>query len=292
VRGPARRPAAALAAAILASITLTARSPAAAVSPDFGGRVGDGQVSVHVEVAMPGVGAPLDLARNTSTPAVDFSVVDPGPARLGDLTALCLAGSDDRGQPVLGYLHRVIGTERATQRIVYDDTSCVPVTVPDAGARRPPVPQLPTLEEAWRAARLEAPTIRLDPSARGITGLDTRIWTDGPSSIAVSASVRGYAIIGTATVAGYTVRVDDEPPVTAGVSGDAAHPIAHHTFETKGRHLVRVGVVWRGRATFAGPDLAEPIEVDIGAATITSTRVYQVNEVRSILLPHRAARLP
>ena len=84
---------------------------------------------------------------------------------------------------------------------------------------------------------------------------------------------------------GYVVQVDDEPAITHLHERQPSDPIAHYTFETKGKHQVRVSVLWHGVATFTGRALVSPVTISIGDATITATRTYTVNEVRGVLQP-------
>ncbi len=126
--------------------------------------------------------------------------------------------------------------------------------------------------------QLPAPTVGLDPATRGITGLETRISTTGPTTIAIAATIRGYAITGTATLDHYAISVDGGPEI------DAAN--GRYTFEKKGKHTVAVSAVWHGVSTLTGPAPLTPLtDLDIGTATITSTRTYPVNEIRSVLQP-------
>jgi hypothetical protein len=142
----------------------------------------------------------------------------------------------------------------------------------------PEFPDLPTYEEAWRSARIPNPLITTDPAARGITGLETRISTAGPTELRISATVRGYTITGIATLDHYTISIDGSAPKRAD------HDV--FVFETKGKHTITIAAVWRGRATLVGNELVEPMELgDIGTATVTATREYQVHEVRSVLQP-------
>jgi hypothetical protein len=169
--------------------------------------------------------------------------------------------------------------------LIPDRLICVPFTNRTQPPPPPPPPVLPTIEEVWRHAHLPTPVVGLDPASRGITGLDTRIWTETGTSLTIGASLDGYTITGTATVTGYLVQVDDEPATRTSTSGSASNPIAHYMFETKGKHQVRVGVLWHGVATFTGPALIAPVTISLGDATITATRAYTVNEVRGVLQP-------
>jgi hypothetical protein len=243
-----------------------------------------GDISVGITVTTPGVDAPVDLHGSTATQPIVWTVVDEGAASPGDLSHLCLAGPFDPKNPPFGWMYHLIG--RALDgTLVPDKLVCVPFTNPAQRPPPPPPPVLPTIEEVWRHAHLPTPVVGLDPATRGITGLDTRIWTETGTSLSINASLDGYTITGTATVTGYRVQVDDEPATRTSTSGSASDPIAHHIFETKGTHQVRIGVLWHGVATFSGPALVSPVTISIGDATITATRTYTVNEVRSVLQP-------
>lgn len=164
--------------------------------------------------------------------------------------------------------------------IVSEEAVCVPFPGGDTTAAPPPptFAELPTIAEAWASAALPNPSVTTDPAERGITGLETRITTSGPTTLTISATVRGYVITGTATLDHYTIAIDDGPAKVAD----------HDTFvfETKGKHTITVSAVWRGSATLSGNEIVDPIVLpDIGTATTSATREYQVNEVRSVLRP-------
>jgi hypothetical protein len=205
--------------------------------------------------------------------------VDPTPAQIGSLDGLCGAPGGNAQQPVFGFLYHIVGTD-STGTIVDDHFECIAFANGDA-TQRPPVPRVPavpTVGEAWNRARLPAPVITLDPASRGITGLDTRISTDGPTTKAIAATIRGYTITGTVTLDHYAISVDGQPVTNAGTG--------HYTFETKGNHTVAISAIWSGTAAITGPGLPRELpRVDLGVATITSTRTYSVNEIRSVLRP-------
>jgi hypothetical protein len=203
---------------------------------------------------------------------VSYEVLGDGPAKAGDLSGLCFVGNDT-SKP--GFQYRIIGTA-ANGEVVEDRLVCVAFGPGREPPAPPPLPRLPTVEEAWAAAHLPDPVVTTDPAVRGITGLETRISTTGPTTMSVDASVSGYHMIATVHLDHYTIRVDGGPPVTA--DHDA------YTFETKGNHTIEIAAVWRGEATLTGPDLIAPIHIDdIGTATLTTTRTYPVHEVRSVL---------
>jgi hypothetical protein len=209
-----------------------------------------------------------------STPLVSFVSyrVVPERATIGSLAGWCAVA----GNPLGGAEYHVVGTA-PNGAVAADYRACVPIQ-PAGVAPTVALPQPPTLAETWRAARLPAPAIHTDPATRGITGLDTRIWTTGSKTTSIAASIRGYRIVGTATVDHYTISVDGGRVLDAGRG--------HYTFETKGHHTIVVGAVWHATATLTGPDLAAPVFLtDIGTATLTATRTYPVNEIRAVLQP-------
>ena len=204
--------------------------------------------------------------------------VDATSAQIGSLNGLCTVPGGPAAQPVFGFEYHLVGTD-ASGAIVDDRFVCV--AFENGGTQRPPEPPLPavpTFGEAWNRARLPAPAVTLDPAPRGITGLDTRISTGGPETVTIAATIRGYTITGTARLDHYEISVDGEPATDAATG--------HHTFETKGIHTVAVSAIWHGVAALTGPDLPNDLPVvDLGTATITSTRTYPVNEIRSVLQP-------
>jgi hypothetical protein len=256
-----------------ALIVLVVFAPRSASASSFGVGSGAvepaGTVEVDVRVQTPGIDTPVDITANTATPQVIWDTSD-AKAKLG-LDGLCSPSSAQ-----LGSLFHVLGRDRETDAIVYDQWVCVPID-PANSRPAPRTPALPTIEEAWRAAHLPPPAIHVDPPERGITGLDTVIETAEQRPVTIDASIRGYTITGTAIVTGYSVQIDGGAPTRT--------TTAHHVFETKGLHTITVGVIWHGVDTLTGPDLEHPITATIGDADVTITRTYQVDEIRSVLQP-------
>jgi hypothetical protein len=249
---------------------------------DGQGSVGHGgSVSVGIVVTSPGSGASGQSGDDAARPIVHYVVswsVDPTPAQPGSLNGLCAVPGGTAQKPIFGFLYHLVGTD-PTGAIVDDRFECVAFTNGDF-TRRPPqprVPAVPTFGEAWNRAQLPAPTITLDPATRGITGLDTRISIAGPTTVTIAATIRGYTITGIATLDHFEISVDGQPEAFAGTG--------HYTFETKGNHTIAVSAIWRGTAALTGPGLPGGglPAVDLGRATITSTLVYPVNEIRSVL---------
>jgi hypothetical protein len=263
---------------VLLSIAVPAGTSQALV--DGGGTTShSGDVTVGIVVNSPGDGTAG--AAGSGRALIEYLVtwsVDPTPAQTGSLNGLCTVPGP-AGLPVFGFQYHLVGRD-AAGAIVDDRFVCIAFPNGDATQRppQPAVPAVPTFAEAWNHVQLPAPAVTLDPATRGITGLDTRISTTGPTSVVIAATIRGYTITGTATLDHYTISVDGQPTADAD-SG-------HFTFETKGMHTIAVSAVWHGAAAITGPDLPDGLPViDLGNATITSTRSYPVNEIRSVLQP-------
>ncbi len=268
--------------ALAALAILVFASPAQADIRWRKGNVDKNGITVGISVSAPGGSTAGHGGDDAGRPLVTYLVtwsVDPQTADAGSLDGLCAAPGGTPTAPVFGFLYHLVGTD-SNGKIVDDRYECVAFEGPDTTTRppAPPTPTLPTFGEAWASAHLPAPVVTLDPARRGITGLETRISTAGPTTVVIDATIRGDTVVGTATLDHYEISVDGQPPTVA--------DHGHYTFETKGDHTVAVGAVWRGTATVSGPDVgpARP-PLDLGTATITSTRTYPVGEVRSVLRP-------
>jgi hypothetical protein len=190
------------------------------------------------------------------------------------------------GDPLGGWWYLIVGHDRATGTIVSREPVCVPFPDPsDPGPPPPPpVPQPPTIGEIWRAVDLPVPAIGVNPSDRGVTGLETWLWTATPDSVVIDVTIDGFVVTGTARVVGYRFDTGDGAVIDAAGPGTETEPAARHTYETKRTYDLHVETVWQADAVMDGPDLTAPVRVDLNQAVVRSTRSYQVVEVRSILV--------
>ncbi|MDQ1478128.1 MAG: hypothetical protein QOE62_3357 [Actinomycetota bacterium] len=262
--------------AFLALWLVALTSPAHAGTVEGSGSADDdGTVVVGETVTAPGSGAPGDSGDSSSRPLIQYTIhwsTAPDAAHPG-FDGACNAGTV--AAPIFGFSFHFVGRD-ATGKIVDDRIECI-APAPGADPSQPPlppIPAVPTFGEAWNSAQIPAPAVTLDPATRGITGLDTRISTAGPTEVVIAATVRGYTITGIATLDHYEIAVDDQPPTNASNG--------HYTFETKGDHTVAISAVWHGTATVTGPG-STIADIDMGTATLTSTRAYPVHEIRSVL---------
>jgi hypothetical protein len=260
----------ALTAIAIALCVIVARAVPASATGEGHGSVDDGTIEVGLVVTTDaGV---VDVSGASRTPLLTWHV-DEQSATTGDLNGLCTLTYE----PVtLGTLTHLLGID-SSGVVRIDDFVCVPLEQPGHEVA-PPIPALPTIEDAWRAANLPTPTVALDPAQRGVTGLTTHISTGSARPLALAVRLGAYTMTGTANPVAHFLRVDDEQPRTF----QSASPL-DVMFETKGVHRIEIGTVWHAATAFAGPLLSRPLTADIGTATITATRTYTVTEVRAVL---------
>ena len=120
----------------------------------------DGDVTTHVthETSAPGSASNGQHGSGRTTPLasyVTYETLGDGPAKTGDLTGLCFVGNDTT-KP--GFQYRIIGTA-ANGEVVEDRLVCVAFEPGTDKPAPPPLPQLPTIEEAWNAAHLPDPVV-------------------------------------------------------------------------------------------------------------------------------------
>jgi hypothetical protein len=197
---------------------------------------------------------------------------------------ICNAGTG--GAIVFGWLYDVVALS-IDDVVLSDEHVCVPFPDPNDTSTPPPapvLPQAPTIGDVWRAIALPRPVVGANPVSRGVTGLDTRLWSGGPETTQVAVATGGFRITGTARVVEYRFFTDEGYLGAAATPGDASHPAARHRFTTKGAHTLSVASVWRATATMIGPGGPAPVPLDIQVAVLTATVDYPVAEVRSRLV--------
>ena len=249
---------------------------------------GGATMTVGLTVTDPGSGA-LYTSDSGSPSPVRYVAI---PASRGEglsLEFLCNAGNADLAPDEIpwGWRYTIIATETATGREISREWVCVPIVDP-ANPTIPPEPATPTppsIFEIWNSVGIPAPEMHVNPRAEGVTGLATWIWTGGPTTATVDATIREWTVTGTANLVAWNIDPGDWTGThDTAVAGDPDHHALDHTYEIKGTYPLSITAVWTAEVTLTGPALP-PTSVPIGTAQLTSTRQYRVVEVVPVLLP-------
>lgn len=159
------------------------------------------------------------------------------------------------------------------------------------GSGPPPLPPpLPTAGEIWGAALTFEPAVNLDPYVRGLTGLETFMWYEGPTADTVTITLNGYTV--TATIAAVEFRWQMGAPDRTGTTahtatapGSADAPAAGHTYAEPVQTTIVHETTWTGTSVVTGPGIpAGGVTIDLGSAVLATARDYDVIEVRTPLI--------
>lgn len=243
---------------------------------------------VGIEVTSPGEPVTHDAGDRSLPRLVHYVVTQLKSETTGSIENLCDASGNALTDPagiVFGWLYDVIAYS-SDDRVISDTHVCVAFPDPNDRSAPPPAPTepvAPTIGEVWQAVGLPRPTIGVNPVSRGVTGLLTRLWSGGPQTAQVAATINGFTVTGTARVVAYRFATDEGYLGESG-PGDESNPAATHEFATKGVHTLSVSSVWRASVTLSGPGVVVPVAIDISVAVLTATVDYPVVEVRSQLV--------
>jgi hypothetical protein len=281
---------AALVAVLLAGVFAGAgHAPRAAAMTLGSGELGGGTLGVGIETSRDAQPVQIDAGSRSLPSLVHYRATALAGGRVGDLEGICNATVQTGiGPPqvVFGWLYDVVGYTSDGQ-VVSDTHECV--AFPDPGNRSvlpppPALPESPTVGDVWRAVALPRPVVGVNPVSRGVTGLDTWLWSGGPRTAQVAVTIGGFRVTGIARVVEYRFFTDEGYLGATSAPGDASSPAATHRFAAKGPHFLSVASVWRATVTMIGPGGTVPIPIDIDAAVLTATVGYPVVEVRSRLV--------
>jgi hypothetical protein len=259
----------------------------ASAAVEGSGELQGGRLGVGIETGTAGT-LTLDAGSPRLPRLVTYRWTPLPPGRAGSLENLCNAAGGpitDPAQVVFGWLYEVVATTR-DGRVISVTHECVPFPDPNDRSTPPRPPDLvaPTIGAVWRAVALPRPVVGANPVSRGVTGLDTWLWSGGPAVVQVAATIGGFRITGTARVVGYRFATDEGFLATTFAPGDDVHPAATHRFVRKGAHALSVSTVWQATVTLAGPGGVAPVPIDLDTAVLTATVDYPVVEVRSRLV--------
>ena len=159
-----------------------------------------------------------------------------------------------------------------------------------AGGPPPLPPPLPTADEIWGAALTYEPEVNLDPYVRGLTGLETYMWYEGPTADVVTLTLNGYTVTATIRTDGFDWDMggpdrDGRTDHHADAPGSADAPAATHTYATPATVTVVHEITWVGTSTVTGPGIPPGgVTVGLGTAVLATARDYDVIEVRTPLV--------
>lgn len=246
---------------------------------------GGGTVSAELTVGEAGVGGPgASVGGGTSSSSGLVTVGWRGP----------LPGS---GCPGLGA--EAPGVEAPRNELyeyVREDRTTVPPTTtvlrrscfpPELAPRTlpPPPPPPPTLAEITQVVRAEilVPDVKVNPSAEGVTGLETWLWYEGQQEVTVSTGIRGYRVTATMRPTRFYWDTGDGGALReSSVPGSETAPAATWIYDTKAPYRVRLQVVWDGTWSFSGP--GGTARGSLSTIRATGGRDYPVVEIRSVLV--------
>jgi hypothetical protein len=166
-------------------------------------------VQAHEEVA----GGDAYPAGDPATPPPIRYVWLPRDSFIGGPVPSCSTGdpADPDAYPYILIVQDTAGNELARRDV------CVPLD-PSGMPQFPPLPPVPTVGEIWAAARsaIPAPSIGLNPPRVGLTGLDTWLWYQATTQVAVSATIGPWTVTGTAALTAVVYETGDGASYTAG----------------------------------------------------------------------------
>jgi hypothetical protein len=271
-------------------------------APAFG--AGDGAGGVHDPTGDPSLRVGLRIFAPGGDGTRSFGPHDPGapsPIRYLAIAAhspppgldnLCNAAPGGPGGPAIawGWWYTIETISNATGLTIASNVVCEPLpagTTPgNAAAPTVVLPTPPTIAEIWDATGIPAPVLGVNPTAEGVVGLGTWLWSGGATARQVAVSVGGFTVTGTAHLSTYRFDPGDgAAALTTTVPGSGTAPAVTYLYDVKGTYQLAVASLWDADVTMTGPGFAAPLPVAIGTAVVTTARAYPVVEVRSVLLP-------
>ena len=144
------------------------------------------------------------------------------------------------------------------------------------GEAAPPPPPPPTAAEAIATCRQPPRSqIHHNPIHRGLTGLDTWLWSDPIDPLVTETTIRGYPVFCVATPYRWEWHTGDGGfyAVTTAGGPHPANPVTHLYETANPRYVLRLDVRWQ-------------LVTNYGSAHVTTTTMqpYTVIEVRSVLV--------
>lgn len=200
------------------------------------------------------------------------------PPDTGDPTSLLCPISDTEAG--VEYWEELI--DRTTGESLVTRTRCVPLTAPEPE----PTPDPPSPASIWDAVPVPTPSVSVNPAGEGVTGLETWLWLEGTTNLDVGPlSLDGWSVTATAKIQRIVWDMGDGGSVSATRPGGPFNPAASYTYETRSGaqpYTLNATTRWHGTATISGYGVT--LTDDLGTVTMTGSRAYDVDEIRSVLI--------
>lgn len=153
---------------------------------------------------------------------------------------------------------------------------------PGPGGRVVAAALLPVAADIFRLEPIPAPKVRLNPDEKGLAGLVTWGWYEGPETVEVTVSLMGYRISAVAHPTSYRWSFGDGSTDTTVSPGSSSAPSVKHMYQSKGQYTVALATTWSGTYTYAGHGITGG--GPLGSVTMSGSMLYPVLEVRSVLV--------
>lgn len=185
---------------------------------------------------------------------------------------ICMEEPRDQSRPMLAR-----SLVSPTGEILQTSYSCGEEPGPEPAA--PPAP--PTQEELVASVPIPRLEIRRNPSARGLTGLESWFWAADPGAAETSVALDGWQVTGSLSPSRWVWEMGDGGRYETAGPGSAEDPAVVHTYESKGTWELSLRVEWSGTYTVSGYGTTYTV-ADLSTED-TADVAYQVIEVRGVL---------
>jgi hypothetical protein len=150
-----------------------------------------------------------------------------------------------------------------------------------------PLPPIPPPEAVFAAAGLPDPAVSISPHNQGLVGLDTWLWYEGDTEVALAPiGLGGWSVSSSMHIVEYCWDVGEGrggDVVCATRAGSEAAPAQTHIYDHHGAYTVSVSTRWEGTYTLTHPALPAPMTLPLGPGlTLTGTLPYPVIEIEAV----------
>lgn len=169
-----------------------------------------------------------------------------------------------------------------TNTLVDTVSRCIEGDAP--GDPGPPPPPSPT--EVFRSAPLTVPEVHVNPTVRGLVGLETWLWwgadVDTPALTAQAGEWSASIEVDAPTIVWDLGNGDVVEGQGAGTG--AEDPSLRYVYESACDCTITLTVEWSGTVTLTHPLAPAPIVESVGPVAMTATTTYAVEEREAVIV--------